>query len=128
MMLADLAQVHQVERPKTAVHDGSAFGTGVPTLRQNFVTVFGAFGAIGDESGGKRTNVSIARVEGSLERTLDEESEIRMPQREVALVEHIIQAASFEESGKPPAYAGTDFIVARSGRIASVYLFFDNLP
>ena len=30
--------------------------------------------------------------------------------------------------GKPPAYAGTDFIVARNGRIASVSLFFDNLP
>jgi len=31
-------------------------------------------------------------------------------------------------AGKPPAYAGTDFIVARNGRIASVYLFFDSLP
>ena len=30
--------------------------------------------------------------------------------------------------GKPPSYAGTDFIIARDGRIASVYLFFDNLP
>jgi len=30
--------------------------------------------------------------------------------------------------GKPPAYAGTDFIVARNGRIASLYLFFDNPP
>jgi hypothetical protein len=30
--------------------------------------------------------------------------------------------------GKQPAYAGTDFIVARNGRIASVYLFFDELP
>jgi SnoaL-like domain len=30
--------------------------------------------------------------------------------------------------GKPPAYAGTDFIIARDGRIAAVYLFFDNLP
>jgi hypothetical protein len=30
--------------------------------------------------------------------------------------------------GKPPAYAGSDFIVARNGRIASLYLFFDNLP
>src|SRR6266571_8877390 len=30
--------------------------------------------------------------------------------------------------GKPPAYAGTDFVVARNGRIASVYLFFDSLP
>jgi SnoaL-like domain len=30
--------------------------------------------------------------------------------------------------GEPPAYAGTDFIVARNGRIASVHLFFDKLP
>ena len=30
--------------------------------------------------------------------------------------------------GEPPAYAGTDFIVARGGRIAAVYLFFDKLP
>ena len=33
-------------------------------------------------------------------------------------------------SGRPseaPAYAGTDFIVARDGRIAAVYLFFDKL-
>src|SRR5260370_13781578 len=29
--------------------------------------------------------------------------------------------------GKPPAYAGTDFVVALDGRIASVYLFFDDL-
>lgn len=27
--------------------------------------------------------------------------------------------------GQPPAYAGTDFIVARDGKIAAVYLFFD---
>ena len=26
------------------------------------------------------------------------------------------------------AYAGTDFIIARDGRIAAVYLFFDPLP
>ena len=30
--------------------------------------------------------------------------------------------------GKPPAYAGTDFIVARDGRIAALYLFFDGPP
>jgi hypothetical protein len=29
---------------------------------------------------------------------------------------------------QPPVYAGTDFIVARDGRIAVVYLFFDKLP
>jgi hypothetical protein len=30
--------------------------------------------------------------------------------------------------GEAPAYAGTDFIVARDGRIATLYLFFDKLP
>src|SRR5262245_39446311 len=30
--------------------------------------------------------------------------------------------------GEPPAYAGTDFIITRNGRIAAVYLFFDKLP
>ena len=30
--------------------------------------------------------------------------------------------------GKPPEYAGTDFIIAREGRIAAVYLFFDEMP
>jgi SnoaL-like domain len=30
--------------------------------------------------------------------------------------------------GEAPAYAGTDFIIARGGRIAAVYLFFDKLP
>ena len=30
--------------------------------------------------------------------------------------------------GEAPAYAGTDFIIARDGRIAVVCLFFDKLP
>ena len=30
--------------------------------------------------------------------------------------------------GEAPAYAGTDFIIARDGRIAVLYLFFDKLP
>ena len=30
--------------------------------------------------------------------------------------------------GEPPAIAGTDFIIARDGQIAAVYLFFDKLP
>jgi hypothetical protein len=29
--------------------------------------------------------------------------------------------------GEPPAHAGTDFIIARDGRIAAIYLFFDKL-
>lgn len=30
--------------------------------------------------------------------------------------------------GDAPSYAGTDFIVARDGQIAALYLFFDKLP
>jgi hypothetical protein len=30
--------------------------------------------------------------------------------------------------GEAPAYAGTDFIIARDGQISAVYLFFDKLP
>ena len=30
--------------------------------------------------------------------------------------------------GEAPAYAGTDFIIARDDRIAALYLFFDKLP
>lgn len=29
--------------------------------------------------------------------------------------------------GKPPAYAGTDFAIVRDGKIAAIYLFFDEL-
>ena len=30
--------------------------------------------------------------------------------------------------GEAPAYAGTDFIISRDGRIVGLYLFFDKLP
>ncbi len=30
--------------------------------------------------------------------------------------------------GEAPAYAGTDFVIAKDGRIAAVYLFLDKLP
>jgi ketosteroid isomerase-like protein len=29
------------------------------------------------------------------------------------------------EPGAPPAYAGTDFVIVRDGRIAELYMFFD---
>ena len=32
------------------------------------------------------------------------------------------------QPGEAPTVAGTDFIIARDGRIAAVYLFFDKLP
>jgi hypothetical protein len=30
--------------------------------------------------------------------------------------------------GGTPAYAGTDFVISRDGRIAALYMFFDKLP
>jgi hypothetical protein len=30
--------------------------------------------------------------------------------------------------GEAPAYAGTDFIIARDGQIAALYFFIDKLP
>jgi len=30
--------------------------------------------------------------------------------------------------GEPPAYAGTDFVVAKAGKISALYLFFDGAP
>jgi hypothetical protein len=30
--------------------------------------------------------------------------------------------------GKPPSVAGTDFIITKNGKIAAIYLFFDELP
>lgn len=30
--------------------------------------------------------------------------------------------------GETPEYAGTDFVVAREGRISAIYMFFDKLP
>jgi len=30
--------------------------------------------------------------------------------------------------GMPPEYAGTDFVVARDGKIAALYMFLDKLP
>ena len=44
---------------------------------------------------------------------------------------HDSTTAESQLSGRPgeaPAYAGTDFIIARDGRIAALYLFFDKLP
>jgi len=30
--------------------------------------------------------------------------------------------------GEPPAYAGTDFVIAKDGKLAAVYYFMDELP
>lgn len=42
---------------------------------------------------------------------------------------HRILLASWvsRRPGDAPAYAGTDFIIDRDGRIAAIYLFFDKL-
>jgi hypothetical protein len=41
---------------------------------------------------------------------------------------HMLMSAMGQKRTSPPAYAGTDFIIARDGKIAVIYLFFDELP
>jgi len=48
--------------------------------------------------------------------------------RRTAIDEIFTEDCVFCRLGEAPAYAGTDFIIARDGRIAAVYLFFDKLP
>ena len=46
-------------------------------------------------------------------------------------IHHCLDHVPADHLGRPgeaPAYAGTDFIIARDGRIAALYLFFDKLP
>ena len=43
----------------------------------------------------------------------------------------LVTGATGKQGGavvEAPAYAGTDFIIVRDGRIVAVYLFFDKLP
>jgi len=47
--------------------------------------------------------------------------------RRSAIDEVFTEDCVFGRPGEPPAYAGTDLIVARDGRIAALYLFFDKL-
>ena len=42
------------------------------------------------------------------------------------MLDHVFITVKDLES-RTPAYAGTDFIIARDGRIAALYLFFDKL-
>ena len=60
------------------------------------------------------------------------DSELRGPERDSGGGDVAVPVARHrphhEGLVEAPAYAGTDFIITRDGRIAAVYLFFDKLP
>src|SRR5437899_11535152 len=62
---------------------------------------------------------------------LSSESRCKRRNQPIAEPEELGNAGRIQwVSGRPgeaPAYAGTDFIIARDGRIAALYLFFDKL-
>ena len=43
-------------------------------------------------------------------------------------IDRIAGASNGCRPGEAPAYARTDFVITRDGKIAAVYLFFDKLP
>lgn len=81
-----------------------------------------------DPNGGIfRGRDEIDRIAGVIRATHpDFEYQPLLPPEELGDVGRVLWVSGI--SGKPPTYAGTDFIVGWSGRIASVYLFFDKLP
>lgn len=81
-----------------------------------------------DPNGGAhRGHDEIARVAGAIRATHPD-----FRYQPIAAPEELGDAGRVQwvsgRPGEPPAYAGTDFLIARDGRIAAVYLFFDKLP
>jgi hypothetical protein len=105
------------------------FGENDPVLRRAAIDeIFHEDAVFHDPKGGiYRGHDDIDRIAGLIKATHpDFEYRPLSPPEELGDVGRVRWVSG--APGKPPAYAGTDFIVARNGRIAAVYLFFDNLP
>jgi hypothetical protein len=108
------------------LHD--AFGENDATRRRAAIDEIYAEDAVfyDPTSGAHRGRDEIDRVAGAIRATHpDFQYQPRTPE-ELGDGGRVKWAAG--RPGEAPAYAGTDFIVARDGRIAAVYLFFDDLP
>jgi hypothetical protein len=79
------------------------------------------------KSGAHRGHDEIDRVAGAIKATHPD-----FRYQPIGVPEELGNAARVRwVSGRPgegPAYAGTDFLIARDGKIVAVYLFFDKLP
>ena len=109
------------------LHD--VFGEGDPVRRRTAIEeIFHEDAVFYEPSGVHRGWDEIDRVAGAVKATHPDFS--YTPLRPVEELDQAIGRVQWV-SGRPgdaPEYAGTDIIVARDGRIAAVYLFFDALP
>src|SRR5258706_6647720 len=109
------------------LHD--VFGENDPARRRAAIDeIFTEDGVFYDPSGGVyRGRDAIDRVAGTLRATHPD-----FRYQPIAGPEEVGDGGRIQwvegRPGEAPAHAGTDFIIARDGRIAAVYLFFDELP
>jgi len=105
------------------------FGENDPTRRRAVIDeIYAEDGVFHDpNSGAHRGRDEIDRVAGAIRATHPD-----FRYQPTAEPEELGNAGRLRwVSGRPgqaPAYAGTDFLIARDGRIAAVYFFFDKLP
>ena len=108
------------------LHD--VFGENDPARRRTAIDeIFTEDCVFYDPKGGVyRGRDEIHRIAGAVKATHPD-----FPYQPIAKPEEVDNGGRVQwVSGRPgeaPAYAGTDFIIARDGRIAVVYLFFDKL-
>ena len=105
------------------------FGENDPERRRAAIEqIFAEDAAFHDPSGVHRGWDAIDRIAGAIQSTHPDfrYTPIREPENLGDAAGRITWVSG--RPGEAPAYAGTDIIVARDGRIAALYLFFDPLP
>ena len=105
------------------------FGENDPARRRTAVKeLFNSDGVFYDPKGGAfRGHDEIDRIAGEIKATHPDFQYFPTAEPEIVGDGGRVQWVA-GRPGEPPVYAGTDFIIARDGKIAAVYLFFDKLP
>jgi SnoaL-like domain len=104
------------------------FGENDPVLRRTAIEeIFHEDAEFHEPNGVYRGRDEIDRIAGAIKATHPEfRYQPLAPPEELGNVGRVQWVSG--RPGAAPGYAGTDFIVARDGRIAALYLFFDKLP
>jgi hypothetical protein len=104
------------------------FGEADPVRRRAAIDeIFHEDGAFYEPKGAYRGRDEIDRIAGVIKATHpDFEYRPLSPPEEIGDGGRVRWVSG--SPGKAPAYAGTDFIIVRDGKIAALYLFFDELP
>jgi|SRR6516164_7378580 hypothetical protein len=104
------------------------FGENDPVRRRAAIDeIWAEDGVFYDPNGVHRGRDEIDRVAGSIKATHPDFRYQPLSPPEVTGDGGRIRWVS-GRPGEAPAYAGTDFLIARDGRIVAVYLFFDKVP